>query len=246
MAAGYKRVIDCEAEKSKLFATSEEEHTLWQVVMEDGRLEDCEEWFSRFRIAVAGLKRIEDLEEGRRVLMPTVFEQCKIALNCMHPEFKEKFNVAVRTRAAKGKRVKMENGVPDVGSFDEMKELMREAQVFWDDDSNKCGRVGVGINAEEDTSSDEIEEEGNGNDIGEEGFDGGAEVDTSGDNNAFGEEDSDKGIEQVKGPDDGAEGDEMSELDKARLYALAEEEYEAEVERVRALGLIEEDGEMQP
>ena len=219
--------------------------------------------------------------------MPTVFEQCKIALNCMHPEFKEKFNVAVRTRAAKGKRVKMENGVPDVGSFDEMKELMREAQVFSDDDSNKCGRVGVGINAEEDTSSDEIEEEGNGNDIiigeegfdgekayvlaeeeyraeeervfgpmegdgavqgnvTEEGFDGGAEVDTSGDSNAFGEEDSDKGIEQVKGPDDGAEGDEMSELDKAHLYALAEEEYEAEVERVRALGLIEEDGEMQP
>ena len=157
--------------------------------------------------------------------------------------------------------------------------------MFWDDDSNKCGRVGVGISAEEDTYSDEIEEEGNGNGIGEEGFDGekayvlaeeeyraeeervfgpmegdgavqgndteegfdgGAEVDTSGDNNAFGEEDSNKGIEQVKGPDDGAEGDEMSELDKARLHALAEEEYRAEVERVEALELIEEDGEMQP
>ena len=59
----------------------------------------------------------------------------------------------------------------------------------------------LGDNAEEDTSGDENEEEGNGNDIGEEGFDGGAEVDTSGDDNAFGEEGSDNGIEQIEGPD---------------------------------------------
>ena len=71
----------------------------------------------------------------------------------------------------------------------------------------------------------------------EEGFD---------DGQAYSEGSDLKGIEQVKGHDDGAEGDEMSELDKAHQYALAEEEYEAEVERVRAFGLIEEDGEMQP
>jgi hypothetical protein len=139
LAAGDKRVIDIDAEKSKLFATSEEWHELWQRVKEDKSLEDCEEWFSRFRIAFAGLKRIENLEEGQRVLMPTMFQQCKIALACMHPEFKGKFNVAVQARIVEGKRVKMHVGVHVFAHFDEMKKLMREAQVFWDDDAVSCG-----------------------------------------------------------------------------------------------------------
>ena len=163
LAAGDKRVIDIDAEKSKLFATSEEWHELWQRVKEDKSLEDCEEWFSRFRIAFAGLKGIENLEEGRRVLMPTMFQQCKIALACMHPEFKAKFNVAVQARIVEGKRVKMHDGVPVFADFDEMKKLMREAQVFWDDDPVSCGYIDVrGGDGNEENSDSGAEEFGYG------------------------------------------------------------------------------------
>ena len=59
----------------------------------------------------------------------------------MHPEFKGKFVLAVAARAAQHMRVKMYEGVPDLTDFKEMQALMREAQVFWDDDAEKCGRV---------------------------------------------------------------------------------------------------------
>ena len=87
------------------------------------------------------LSRIQDTLEGRLVVMPTVYQQCEIALACMHPEFKRKFVLAVAARAAQNKRVKMHEGVPDLTDFKEMQALMREAQVFWNDDAEKCGRV---------------------------------------------------------------------------------------------------------
>ena len=64
-------------------------------------------------------------------------------MTCMHPEFKDKFNVAVQARIAEGKRVKMHVGVPVFADFEEMKKLRREAQVFWDDDVVSCGYIGV-------------------------------------------------------------------------------------------------------
>ena len=110
------------------------------------------------------------------VLMPTVFEQCKIALACMHSEFKEKFNTAVRARAAKGKRVKMENGVPDVADFGETETLMREAQVFWDDDPVICGYIGGrGGDGNEENSDSGAEEFGYGG-AEEVGYGGAEEV----------------------------------------------------------------------
>ena len=79
--------------------------------------------------------------EGRLVVTPTVYQQCEIALACMHPEFKEKYVLAVAARAAQSKRVKMYEGVLVVTEFRKMQALMREAQVFWDDDAEKCGRI---------------------------------------------------------------------------------------------------------
>ena len=86
--------------------------------------------------------------------MPTMFQQCKIALACMHPEFKGKFNVAVQARIVEGKRVKMHDGVLVFADFDEMKKLMREAQVFWDDDAVSCGYIGVRGGDENEENSD--------------------------------------------------------------------------------------------
>ena len=87
------------------------------------------------------LQRIQDTLEGRLVVMPTVDQQCQIALACMHPESKGKFVLAVAARAAQHMRVKVFEGVPDLTDFKEMQALMREAQVFWDDDAEKCGRI---------------------------------------------------------------------------------------------------------
>ena len=60
---------------------------------------------------------------------------------CMHPEFREKFGLAISARAALKKRIKMYEGVPIVSEFRRMQVPMREAQVFWDDDAEKCGRI---------------------------------------------------------------------------------------------------------
>ena len=141
LAAADKRVINVHVETKKVFATRDAWHDLWQTVLGDRKLKDCEEWVWRFKTAMGKLARIQDKLEGRLVVMPTVYQPCEMALACMHPEFKEKFVLAVAARAAQNKRVKMYEGVPDVTNFKEMQALMREARVFWDDDAEKCGRV---------------------------------------------------------------------------------------------------------
>ena len=130
LAAADKQIIDVSAEKKKVFATRDAWHDLWQKVKGDRKLEEYDERFGRFTSAMGRLSRIQDKLEGRLVVMPTVFQQCEIALACMHPEFKEKFVLAVAARAAQHRRVKMHEGVPLLKNFKSMQELVREAQVF--------------------------------------------------------------------------------------------------------------------
>ena len=100
LAAADKREINVPVETKKVFATRHAWHDLWQRVLGDRSLEDCEEWFGRFKTVMSNLLRIQNKLEGRLVVMPTVYQQCEVALACMHPEFKEKFVLVVAARAA--------------------------------------------------------------------------------------------------------------------------------------------------